>query len=165
MTIRPFDSSLPMALMRAREAAMRLFRPMLADHDLSEQQWRALRALDAADGPIDATTLADRTFLLGPSLSRILSNLEGRGLIERTASDRDQRRSLIVISRSGARVVADIGPRSEAIYAAIETEFGTDRLRRLLAELDELAGLELGGPAVLDLAGRADPVVGLEEAS
>ena len=74
--LRPFEASLPMALLQAREAAMRLFRPLLAEHDLTEQQWRVLRALRAADDPVDAGELAERTFLLAPSLSRMLSNME-----------------------------------------------------------------------------------------
>ena len=79
--IRPFEQSLPMALLRAREAAMRRFRPLLAAHALTEQQWRVLRALTATDKAVEPTVLAELTFLLAPSLSRILSNLEGRGLI------------------------------------------------------------------------------------
>ena len=51
--IRSFDKSLPMALLRTREAAMQHFRPLLAEHDLTEQQWRVLRALNAASEPID----------------------------------------------------------------------------------------------------------------
>ncbi len=35
--LRSFDASLPMALLRARESAMRLFRPLLAEFDLTEQ--------------------------------------------------------------------------------------------------------------------------------
>ncbi|MFT5000920.1 MAG: hypothetical protein ACI875_001925, partial [Planctomycetota bacterium] len=37
------EKSLPIMLLRAREAVMRRFRPMLRLHDLSEQQWRVLR--------------------------------------------------------------------------------------------------------------------------
>ena len=40
--MRPFERSLPMALMRAREASMRMFRPMLGQHGLTEQHIRTL---------------------------------------------------------------------------------------------------------------------------
>src|SRR6266849_5130597 len=43
--MREFSRSLPMSLLRAREAVMRHFRPSLRDHGLTEQQWRILRAL------------------------------------------------------------------------------------------------------------------------
>ncbi|MCP4224610.1 MAG: homoprotocatechuate degradation operon regulator HpaR, partial [Actinomycetia bacterium] len=63
IVIRPFTESLPMALLQARESAMRLFRPLLAEHDLTEQQWRVLRALAGARRGVEVTTLADHTFL------------------------------------------------------------------------------------------------------
>jgi len=34
-----------MELLKAREAAMERFRPMLREHGLTEQQWRVIRAL------------------------------------------------------------------------------------------------------------------------
>lgn len=144
--MRPFGESLPMALLRAREAAMRQFRPMLAGHDLTEQQWRVLRAL-AAGEPADVGEIAGRTFLLAPSLSRILAHLVERGLIERRTDAGDQRRSIVALSSSGWRRVADVAPESEAIYARIEAAFGRSRLQALLAELDALAAVELQGAA------------------
>src|SRR5437667_12526243 len=80
--MREFSRSLPMSLLRAREAVMRQFRPSLRNHGLTEQQWRILRALTAVDA-IEVTELARVAFLLGPSLSRILRDLEARDLIER----------------------------------------------------------------------------------
>ena len=47
--MREFSRSLPMSLLRAREAVMRQFRPSLRSHGLTEQQWRILRALLAID--------------------------------------------------------------------------------------------------------------------
>ena len=47
--MREFSRSLPMSLLRAREAVMRQFRPSLRNHGLTEQQWRILRALTAVD--------------------------------------------------------------------------------------------------------------------
>ena len=134
-----------MALLRAREAAMRLFRPLLAEHDLTEQQWRVLRALTAvaADEPVDAGDLAERTFLLAPSVSRILADLDERRLIERRADPEDRRRSLLSLTGAGHDLVSSVAPESEARYAAIESSFGSDRLRRLLVELHDLARLDL----------------------
>ena len=80
--MREFSRSLPMSLLRAREAVMRQFRPSLRNHGLTEQQWRILRALTAVE-TIEVTELARTAFLLGPSLSRILRDLEARHLIER----------------------------------------------------------------------------------
>ena len=50
--------SLPIALLRAREAVMSHFRPMLAKYDVTEQQWRVIRVLAEA-GTLDASDVAD----------------------------------------------------------------------------------------------------------
>ncbi len=142
--MRSFDESLPMALMRAREAVMRRFRPILAEHDLTEQQWRVLRALDHADGvdrPITVGELADRTYLLGPSLSRMLVALEERDLIGRAADADDARRSTITITAAGRRLVAAIAPRSEMVYDEISDRLGAEDLERLYELLSRTAAI------------------------
>src|SRR3954451_12605454 len=100
LPMREFSRSLPMSLLRAREAVMRQFRPSLRDHGLTEQQWRILRAL-ASVKTIEVKELAQLAFLLGPSLSRILRDLETRSLIQRRVRKADQRRSLVSISKEG----------------------------------------------------------------
>src|ERR1700728_5374449 len=102
--MREFSRSLPMSLLRAREAVMRQFRPSMRDHELTEQQWRILRALTSIDA-IEVTELARVAFLLGPSLSRILRDLEARHLIERKVVKADQRRVVVSISARGLRLI------------------------------------------------------------
>jgi homoprotocatechuate degradation regulator HpaR len=133
--MREFSRSLPMSLLRAREAVMRQFRPSLRRHDLTEQQWRILRALAAID-EIEVTELARTAFLLGPSLSRILRDLDARGLIERKTAKTDLRRGVISISEKGITLMEVVAPSSEAIYAAITRRYGAKKL----AELQEMLG-------------------------
>jgi len=150
--MREFSRSLPMSLLRAREAVMRQFRPSLRNHGLTEQQWRILRALGAVD-EIEVTELARVAFLLGPSLSRILRDLEARQLIERRTAKADLRRGVVSISARGLKLIEAVAPTSEAIYSAITKRYGA----RNLAELQEMLGrlesslseLEVvdGGPA------------------
>jgi len=146
--MREFSRSLPMSLLRAREAVMRQFRPSLRRYDLTEQQWRILRALAAIDA-IEVTELARTAFLLGPSLSRILRDLEARRLIERRAAKADLRRGVVSISEKGVRLMEVIAPSSEAIYAAITKRYGARKLTELQ---DMLGALEasLAGLAVVD---------------
>jgi len=118
---------------------MRQFRPSLRDHGLTEQQWRILRALASVD-TIEVTELARVAFLLGPSLSRILRDLEARQLIERRVAKADQRRSLVSISAKGVRLIETVAPTSEAIYAAITHRYGARKLRELQDMLHELEG-------------------------
>jgi homoprotocatechuate degradation regulator HpaR len=133
--MRDFSRSLPMSLLRAREAVMRQFRPSLRQHGLTEQQWRILRALAAVDA-IEVTELAHVAFLLGPSLSRILRDLEARGLIERKVAKADLRRAVVSISAKGIKLIEAVAPSSEAIYAAITKRYGA----RKLAELQDMLG-------------------------
>ena len=131
--MRDFSRSLPMSLLRAREAVMRQFRPSLRHHELTEQQWRILRALAAVE-TIEVTELARTAFLLGPSLSRILRDLEVRQLIERRVAEADQRRAVVSISAKGLKLIEAVAPSSEAIYAAITRRYGA----RKLAELQDM---------------------------
>ncbi len=140
--MRSFRSSLPMALLRAREAVMNEFRPGLADYGLNEQQWRVLRALSNSDDPLSVGELADRTLLLGPSLSRILIRLDEKGWIKRKTDRTDARRAFISITRAGTTLVRKVAPHSEETYAAIESRFGTARLANLIKELHDLADTE-----------------------
>jgi homoprotocatechuate degradation regulator HpaR len=139
MTLRQFSRSLPMALMRAREAVMAEFRPILAAHDVTEQQWRVVRALVDEPAGLGIGELAERTCLLGPSLSRILASLEARGLVARATVDHDGRRAVITATRAGLRLFETISPSSEAAYRRLEARFGADDLDRLLELLDRLA--------------------------
>lgn len=143
IAMRPFRQSLPMALLDARETAMQLFRPLLAEHDLTEQQWRVLRVLAEVDDATEIGPLADRTSLLAPSMTRILAKLEARHLVERRTVAHDNRRSAIALSPTGAELVRTIAPRSESLYSQLEAAFGTRRLERLLDELRDLAELDL----------------------
>lgn len=135
LPMREFSRSLPMSLLRAREAVMRQFRPSLRNHGLTEQQWRILRALTAVEA-IEVTELARMAFLLGPSLSRILRDLEARQLIERVTAAADQRRGVVSISSKGLRLIEAVAPTSETIYAEISRRFGARRL----SELQEMLG-------------------------
>jgi homoprotocatechuate degradation regulator HpaR len=128
--LRDFEHSLPMELLKAREAAMSRFRPMLRSHGLTEQQWRVIRALADFEN-IDASELARRSFLLAPSLTRILQHLENEGIVNRSSDARDQRRSVFVLTARGQRIFDTVAPDSESLYAGIEEEFGSDNLGRL----------------------------------
>ena len=134
--MRDFSRSLPMSLLRAREAVMRQFRPSLRHHGLTEQQWRILRALAAVE-TIEVTELARMAFLLGPSLSRILRDLEARQLIERRVGEADLRRAVVSISAKGLKLIEAVAPSSEAIYAAITRRYGA----RKLSELQDMLGM------------------------
>ena len=126
-----------MSLLRAREAVMRQFKPSLRAYGITEQQWRVLRALSSVPR-IEVAALARATFLLGPSLSRILPDLETRGLIRREADAADLRRRLLSITGAGTDLMAAVTPGFEATYREITERFGAPNLAALQALLQEL---------------------------
>lgn len=142
--LRSVSRSLPFALGRAREAVMRHFRPALRAVDLTEQQWRVLRALGAVP-EIDATGLAMATFILAPSLTRILKVLEDRRLIARRPDPADLRATLISLTGDGRTLLDRAGVEAERIYSALTARLGAERVERLLAMLKEIEA-DLDGP-------------------
>jgi homoprotocatechuate degradation regulator HpaR len=143
--MRDFSRSLPMLLLRARESVMRHFRPSLRAHGLTEQQWRILRALASVDA-IEVTELARLAYLLGPSLSRILRDLETRRLIQRRVVKADLRRSIVSITAHGLRLIEAVAPSSEAIYAEMTRRYGAGSLIDLQAMLHRLEASLLAMP-------------------
>lgn len=130
--------SLPIALLRAREAVMTQFRPMLAAHDLTEQQWRVIRIL-GENGLVDASEVAERAFILAPSLTRIIKSLEERGLIVKERDDADGRRVLLRITPVGVAIIEQVTPESRTIYTDLEQKFGEEKINLLLDLLGDLA--------------------------
>ena len=135
--LRGFKRSLPMSLLRAREAVMKKFAPSLKEHNLSSQQWRVIRALQDESG-LDMSELSARCYLLMPSLSRIIQNLEARQLVERRAVETDQRRSAIFLTDNGRELFAQVAPKSAERYDHITAKFGYGKLELLYELLDEL---------------------------
>ncbi|MBX4922306.1 homoprotocatechuate degradation operon regulator HpaR [Rhizobium lentis] len=136
--------SLAIGLLRAREAVMSHFRPILAAHDVTEQQWRVIRVLSEV-GTLDASEVADKASILAPSLTRMIRSLEERGLITKHKDRADGRRVLLRITPAGQATVNQVMPDSLKVYADIDARFGTERVEQLLDMLDELAALKLEG--------------------
>lgn len=138
---RDTKASLPMALLRAREAVMGRFRPLLDAKDINEQQWRVIRVLAEA-GPLDASEVAARANILAPSLTRMIRALTDRGLITKAGDEADRRRVLLAIAPEGEALIRAVSPHSLAVYAELEQAFGQDRMAILMTLLNDLASLE-----------------------
>jgi len=135
--LRNFDQSLPMSLLRAREAVMRRFTPFLRERNLSPEQWRVIRALELEDG-LELAELSKRCFLLAPSLTRIARNLEDRNLVSRKHVESDQRRARLFLTDDGLTLFKDVAPESLEQYARISERFSDQKLTLLYELLDEL---------------------------
>lgn len=136
----PTERSLPIALLRAREGVMLPIRDMLADTGITEQQWRVLRVL-SEQGKLDSKTLADRSSLLFPSLTRIAATLRDKGLVTQTRDDNDKRRQFIRITQAGQKIIDDRMVQAAQIAHQFRETLGADNYETLL---DLLAVLDPG---------------------
>ena len=137
--------NLPRLLLQAREAVMAHTRPSLRAHGLSDQQWRVLRVLgEHAHDPagIETGRVAREAYLLGPSLTGVLSRMERDGLITRGRCPEDARRTVVRASALGLEKVQALSQTIEAHYSWMEQQLGKAKLGQLYALLDEMIALE-----------------------
>ena len=137
--------NLPRLLLEAREAVMAHTRPSLREHGLSDPQWRVLRVLgEHADEPAGVETgrVASEAYLLGPSLTGVLSRMARDGLIERQRCPLDARRTVVRATAQGLVKVQALSQTIEAHYAWMEQELGKTKLKALYELLDGLIALE-----------------------
>lgn len=130
------EASLPIALLRARSVTSHRFKPFTDEVGLTQPQWRVLRAL-AGEAGLDSRTLARRCVLMPPSVSRIVRDLEQRGLVMQ-AQSRDRRHKPLEITEEGWQLFNAISARAHQVYQQIEAAYGADELRDLVARLNRL---------------------------
>ena len=118
-------------MLRARETIMISFRPILAKHGFTEQQWRVLRVL-GEKGSSDAGQVAFDACILAPSLSRIISKLEKEQFISRFIDEKDGRRVNLVLTPLGKETLKKIVPDMDVVYKAIQKRYGEEKLTKLL---------------------------------
>ena len=145
-TARPFvHRNLPRLLLQAREAVMAHTRPGLRQHGLSDQQWRVLRVLGEhaheREG-IETGRVAREAYLLGPSLTGVLTRMERDGLIARERCGTDGRRTVVRATAQGLAKVQALQETIEAHYVWMEQHLGKPKLSQLYALLDEVIALE-----------------------
>ncbi|MDD0811212.1 homoprotocatechuate degradation operon regulator HpaR [Curvibacter sp. RS43] len=140
--IQPFvHRNLPRLLLQAREAVMAHTRPSLRQHGLSDQQWRVLRVL-GEHGVVETGRVAREAFILGPSLTGVLTRMERDGLIQRQRDPQDARSTVVQATDKGLRLVDKLSLTIEAHYLWMEKALGKDKLSQLYELLDTLIELE-----------------------
>jgi homoprotocatechuate degradation regulator HpaR len=140
--------NLPRLLLEAREAVMLHTRPSLREHGLSDQQWRVLRVLGEhahESGGVETGRVATEAFLLGPSLSGVLTRMERDGLIERQRCTQDARRTVVRATATGLAKVQALSQTIEAHYSWMAQHLGPSQLTALYNLLDQLIALEVPG--------------------
>jgi DNA-binding MarR family transcriptional regulator len=139
---KPFptlEEEVVVELQRTAQLAARRIAVALRPWGLSESQFNVLRILrgSAPDG-LSSTRIAERMVRHDPDLTRLVDQLEKRGLVERSRDARDRRVANSRITDQGLRLVE--GASRELRQAMVETlrHMTAGKLERL-ADLLELA--------------------------
>ena len=130
--------NLPLLLLQAREGVLAHFRPILAEHGLTEQQWRIIRALLEAPGPLEPRQIGQLCRISSPSLAGVLARMDELGLVLRQRVAEDQRRVMVSLSPRSRSLAGLMAPQIEAMYERLEAHIGPQIVARFYASLDEL---------------------------
>lgn len=133
--------NLPQQFLKARDALMAHFRPILNHYGLSEQQWRILRALDE-QGRLEPRELCELCQILSSSMAGILARMEETGLVRRSRVATDQRRVLVSLAPQGDALIDEMAPLIELQYQYLEQALGKDALEALSAALEGFIGAQ-----------------------
>ena len=134
-------ASINIGLIQAREALMTQFRPILNQANITDQQWRIIRLL-AENGTLDFQDLANQAYILRPSLTGILTQLEKAGLAVRLKPSNDQRRVYLKLTQEGEKLYETIGAQVDERYDAIEKILSKEKMLELKELLLQLAQIE-----------------------
>ena len=110
----------------------------------SSARMEALSAIANTPAPRTQVDIARRLRIEGPTMTRMLDTLGRAGLVERLPSETDRRSNHLELTDKGARVLAEIGERTEPMRERLlegmseaEIEELNATLRAMLGRLDD----------------------------
>ena len=142
--------NLPLLLLKAREALLASFRPIISHFGITEQQWRVMRVL-SEQHEMEPRHICETIQILSPSLTGVLARMQELGLVERRRMPGDQRRVLVRLTPLSADMVARIAPLVEAQYARVEDKLGKPLMDEAYLLLDRLLEHDLASIPTVDL--------------
>jgi DNA-binding MarR family transcriptional regulator len=142
----PLDSYLPYLLNRAGARIATAFGEEVRPLGASLQMWRVLAALRERDGR-RMGDLSVMTSIEVSTLTRLVDQMEKKGLVERRRDTDDARVVALHVTTAGKRLTRRIVPIAERYeqvalkgFAPVEVQVLRAALRRLYANMDELHG-------------------------
>ena len=109
---RPFATRVEegvVGLFRTAEVVRRALGAVLAEKQITLQQYNVLRILRGAGGDgIPTLDIGERMVEQAPGVTRLLDRLEAKGLVRRERCRSDRRQVLCWIEPAGARLLADL---------------------------------------------------------
>ena len=112
---------------------------VVGDHTgLSRAQWNTLSALTFLAEPVAVVHLSRLMGIKWPTLVRVLKTLENQALISRGDSEADRRSTLVAITESGRRRMAEVQKVLDPERSATLEKFTDDEIVTAARVLDEL---------------------------
>jgi len=106
---------------------------------LSQATWRTLYWLDREGGGVTQTALAERMGIEGPTLVRLLDNLERGGLLERRPSPTDRRANTLYLTAKARPLLKTINRIADEVRAELCDGIAESALAAARAVLEQVA--------------------------
>jgi DNA-binding MarR family transcriptional regulator len=117
------------------------------DHGFDPLAHQALIQIYGATGePLAVNQLAERLDVVPAFASRLVRDLEGRGLVERRRTDQDRRMTRVVATEAAGPVLAEINEQVQAHAALFHRQLGDDQRQAALVVLAFFVGIKIESP-------------------
>lgn len=128
-------------LAAASEAASAQFHEQVRQHGLRVPEWRVLACLVDRDGEM-ITRLAEFSLIEQSRLTRIIDQMDERGLVARRSDEQDKRRVLVYLTAKGrtlaSKLVVQARQHEDEVLATLSNGDGKTIKRTLRALIDVL---------------------------
>lgn len=133
----PLDQQLCFALYSASNAMVRLYRPLLQPFDLTYPQYVVLLALWQQDN-ISLGTLGRATLFDSGTLTPLVKKLEQKQLLQRVASEDDERVKRVVLTAAGRAMQQQVSGVMQALRCQVAMDDAQlIQLRQLAQQLQQ----------------------------
>lgn len=137
LDFRYAEHSLALACLRAREAVVSNFSPILQELKITEQQWRVVRIAYEYD-ELPFAELCRLSCIHKVSMARIVTALSEMGWMEKRKSEVDLRAYTVSLTTQGRAVAQRAVTVAQAVYEDIFARYGQKKAELLLELLKDL---------------------------
>lgn len=133
------DMKLIIGLHRVLADLDRCSSAVVAVHDLTLGQFAVLEAL-YHKGTMTVGQVQEKILSSSGTIPLIVRNLEGRGLIERKADEKDKRKCLLALTVQGEDLIRQVYPKNEAALMQKLTCWTQQQKEELVAATQQYCG-------------------------
>lgn len=141
------ENSIPYILFRLTNKLIQILRETLAHLDVGQltiAEWRILSSLKSRNGTSTISDLVNCTVINQPVVSRIVKEMQERGLVEKFKQGEDQRVICVRLTNRGDTLCNAVIPhvrQSRGQLLASMSASDIDRLRKLLKQMQANLGI------------------------